>query len=172
MAIGKFVAGEAGLNPADYADMNAVAASATAMDAVAASAKALHAVLKSSIARNALISIGPDLHSWYSAFYTTLEYNPTLFKKITVGYSGNGTWVDTNPSNAMVLVYGMGTTESGEITEIYHGDQPKKLIARREANDSFAPASFVSLGGIKVINKGGCDVDQDGVRYYKYTALP
>jgi len=50
IAIGKFVAGEAGLNPADYADMNAVAASATAMDAVAASATARSIALRSSYA--------------------------------------------------------------------------------------------------------------------------
>jgi hypothetical protein len=54
MAIGKFVAGEAGLNPADYADMNAVAASATAMNAVAASATAMNAVAASATAMNAV----------------------------------------------------------------------------------------------------------------------
>jgi hypothetical protein len=50
MAIGKFVAGEAGLNPADYADMNAVAASATARNAIRNSSTAFNIVAGSNMA--------------------------------------------------------------------------------------------------------------------------
>jgi len=45
LAIGKFAAGSAGLDPTDFADMDAVAASETAMDAVAASETAYAAIL-------------------------------------------------------------------------------------------------------------------------------
>ena len=44
MATAKYAAGAAGLNPADYADMKAVAASSTAMTAVAASSTAMTAI--------------------------------------------------------------------------------------------------------------------------------
>ena len=54
MATAKYAAGAAGLNPADYADMKAVAASSTAMAAVAASSTAMAAVAASSTAMTAV----------------------------------------------------------------------------------------------------------------------
>ena len=50
MAIGKFVVGDAGLDPTEYADMDAVAASETAMDTVAASEAAMDTVAASETA--------------------------------------------------------------------------------------------------------------------------
>ena len=69
MATAKYAAGAAGLNPADYSDMTAVAASQTAMAAVAASDTAMtaianawntteSAIVNSSIALNALKNSG------------------------------------------------------------------------------------------------------------------
>ena len=52
--IGKAVAKLAGLNPADYADMTAVAASSTAMAAIIANSTALNAVVSSSAAMSAV----------------------------------------------------------------------------------------------------------------------
>ena len=54
MATAKYAAGAAGLNPADYADMKAVAASSTAMAAIIANATALNAVVTSSTAMTAV----------------------------------------------------------------------------------------------------------------------
>ena len=54
MAVGKFAAGEAGLDPTEFADMDAVAASSTAMDAVSASETAMDAVSASEIAMDAV----------------------------------------------------------------------------------------------------------------------
>ena len=54
IAIGKYAVGAAGLNPAEYADMTAVAASSTAMTAVAASSTAMTAVAASSTAMTAV----------------------------------------------------------------------------------------------------------------------
>jgi len=54
LAIGKFVAGEAGLDPAEFADMDAVVASETAMDAVAVSETAMGAVAASETAMDAV----------------------------------------------------------------------------------------------------------------------
>ena len=54
MATAKYAAGAAGLNPADYADMNAIASSSTAMTAVINSEAARTALVSSSVARKAL----------------------------------------------------------------------------------------------------------------------
>ena len=54
MATAKYAAGAAGLNPADYADMTAIASSSTAMTAVAASHTAMAAVVASHTAMAAI----------------------------------------------------------------------------------------------------------------------
>ena len=54
MATAKYAAGAAGLNPADYADMKAVAASSTAMTAVVASSAATSAIAASTTALTAI----------------------------------------------------------------------------------------------------------------------
>jgi len=54
--MGKAAAKLAGLNPADYADMDAIAASSTAMTAVAASSTAMAAIIGNSTALNAVVS--------------------------------------------------------------------------------------------------------------------
>jgi len=54
MAVGKFVAGRAGLEPQDYADIDAVAADQAAMDAVSTSQTAMDAVSTSQTAMDAV----------------------------------------------------------------------------------------------------------------------
>ena len=54
MATAKYAAGAAGLNPADYADMTAIASSQVAMTAVAASRVAMTAVAASNTATKAI----------------------------------------------------------------------------------------------------------------------
>ena len=56
MATAKYAAGAAGLNPADYADMTAIAASQVAMTAVASSQVAMTAVAASQVAMTAVAS--------------------------------------------------------------------------------------------------------------------
>ena len=56
MATAKYAAGAAGLNPADYADMTAIAASQVAMAAVAASQVAMAAVIGNATALNAVVT--------------------------------------------------------------------------------------------------------------------
>ena len=60
MATAKYAAGAAGLNPADYADMTAVAASQVAMAAVAASQVAMTAIVKSPVAMAAMWAATPQ----------------------------------------------------------------------------------------------------------------
>ena len=54
MATAKYAVGAAGLNPADYANMAAVASSQTAMTAIAASSTALSAIAASTTALDAI----------------------------------------------------------------------------------------------------------------------
>ena len=56
MATAKYAVGAAGLKPADYANMAAVAASSTAMTAIISNATALNAVVSSSTAMTAVIN--------------------------------------------------------------------------------------------------------------------
>ena len=63
MATAKYAAGAAGLNPADYADMTAIAASQVAMTAVAASQVAMAAVAASQVAMAAVIGNATALNA-------------------------------------------------------------------------------------------------------------
>ena len=63
MATAKYAAGAAGLNPADYANMAAIASSSTAMTAVAASSTAMTAVAAYSTAMTAIASAASALNA-------------------------------------------------------------------------------------------------------------
>jgi len=56
MAFGKYVAGTAGLNPADYADMDAIVTDSIAMDAVATSSEARDIIWNNSLAWDKVIA--------------------------------------------------------------------------------------------------------------------
>lgn len=66
MATAKYAAGAAGLNPADYADMTAIAASQVAMTAVAASNTATKAIAASQTALNAISGSTTALDALYA----------------------------------------------------------------------------------------------------------
>ena len=66
MATAKYAAGAAGLNPADYADMTAIAASQVAMTAVAASNTATKAIAASQTALNAIAGSTTALDALYA----------------------------------------------------------------------------------------------------------
>ncbi len=74
MAVGKFAVGAAGLDPAPYADIEAVASSSTAMQVVAASSTAMQAVAASTAARTVLWQI--------DAFLACLQANNASIQAI------------------------------------------------------------------------------------------
>jgi hypothetical protein len=80
MAVGKFAVGRAGLDGADYADIDAVAASQTAMDAVSTSQTAMDAVSTSS---TALDSIWNSQLAW-----DTVKTKAMAVGKFVVGRAG------------------------------------------------------------------------------------
>ena len=61
MATAKYAAGAAGLNPADYADMTALAASSTAMTAIVASPTAMTAIWRSN---SAVAAVQKNTTAW------------------------------------------------------------------------------------------------------------
>ena len=63
MATAKYAAGAAGLNPADYADMTAIASSQVAMTAIIGNPTALNAVVTSQVAMAAIIGNATALNA-------------------------------------------------------------------------------------------------------------
>ena len=91
--MGKAVAILAGLNPNDYADMTAVAASSTAMAAVAASKTALSACRASSTAMAKLAASSTALTALAASSLVT-KYNPTSGNAWTTGtVNGSGIFI-------------------------------------------------------------------------------
>ena len=100
--MGKAAAKLAGLNPADYADMDAIAASSTAMAAVAASSTAMTAVASSNTARTAITN---------SATAKNALTSSPLKTTVTKG-NGNG-WENRTIRNGMGYLISCFNANSG-----------------------------------------------------------
>ena len=151
IVIGKFVAAEASLNPADYADMNAVAASATAMNAIAASATAMNAICKSAIAAQAVYA---PIQSRRSTLLTTLA-DGSKFSKTTVNVGNGGGAFDhglnTNTIYIPTACYDDGDTHY----DVYYGaDTSKSVVSIAEHSGTVSVTSGVSLRGVRVVRHG------------------
>ena len=98
MATAKYAVGAAGLKPADYANMAAVAASQTAMTAIASSQTAMAAVINNSTALNAVVSSSTAMQALYNAADTTepiLKASSVAIDAFTAKsttFSRKGTW--------------------------------------------------------------------------------
>ena len=135
MATAKYAAGAAGLNPADYADMKAVAASSTAMAAVAASSTAMAAIAASTTARAAICA-------------STVAYNYLLSKAIyaTISgrYSGSG-WSTRYDKPCIVLewCYSYNSGTSG-IRTCMDGTASRQYTGTQRYNSSMGGGNFNS----------------------------
>ena len=112
MATAKYAAGAAGLNPADYADMKAVAASSTAMAAIAASATARAAICASTVAYDYLLS--KATYATISGTYSSMGWSTRYEKPCIVlqwCFSHNGCTV------------GIRTCLDGAASRTYQGSQ-------------------------------------------------
>ena len=98
MATAKYAAGAAGLNPADYADMAAVASSQVAMTAVAASQVAMAAVASSQVAMTAIAGSGKARVAITnsSVALAALASSPLKKSVSTSAYNGNYAKLVTN----------------------------------------------------------------------------
>ena len=117
--MGKAAAKLAGLNPADYADMTAVAASSTAMAAIANNKTAITAVEASSAAKNALYN--SPLKTTMSSVQSTSSWVTRRSGKIWL-ISFKQTW--SSGSNTMQHRYTLkdSTTLSCTATQSYNTD--------------------------------------------------
>ena len=114
MATAKYAVGAAGLKPADYANMAAVAASQTAMAAVAASATAISALAASSAAKSALqASPLKKVYSWggnsWTANTLTAVSGSGLLLKIQITNNVGG-WSLPSKTGHKVLLDGAAFT--------------------------------------------------------------
>lgn len=90
MAIGKFVSADAGLNPSNWNDMDAVSNDQTAMDSVSTSETAMDSVSSSQVSRNSVQNNG-------LAFDTISAKNMPITKLIAgEGGLNPSNWVDIN----------------------------------------------------------------------------
>jgi hypothetical protein len=110
MAIAKMASGAAGLDPTSWADMVALAASATAMSALAASATALAAMNASDTAMNALYASPLITKTSYGsgatwATQTTIRTGIGLFVRLT-SKAGCAGWGEGNVSNEQMTYDG------------------------------------------------------------------
>ena len=102
MAVGKFAAGRAGLNGADYADVDAVASSQTAMDAVSTSSTARDAIGTDGVGYDAVAAVAMAIGK-YAAGIAGLD--PTAYADIdAVASDANAMDAVSTSSTAMDAV--------------------------------------------------------------------
>jgi|GEM_PF-3258185 len=125
MAVGKFAVGAAGLDPAPFADIEAVAASSTAMQAVAASSTAMQAVAASSTAMQAVAaSTAARTVLWQSdAFLACLQAN--------------------NASIQAIISANLATTKNTAASAFQFEAQGTKLILLRRYYDGASESDYL-----------------------------
>ena len=106
MATAKYAVGAAGLNPADYANMAAVASSQTAMTAVAASSTAMTAIAASSTALSAIAASTTALDAIYAKKKRMSGASASLSGKFIILQISNDNAFDTSQ-------YGYATLSDG-----------------------------------------------------------
>ena len=119
MATAKYAAGAAGLNPADYANMAAIASSSTAMTAIANNKTAITAVEASAVAKNALYN--SPLKTSISNIASTSSWTTRRNGKIWL-ISFRQTWGSGNTSMQHRSTLKDGGTVSCTASQSYNTD--------------------------------------------------
>ena len=145
LAVGKSVATLAGLSCADYADIDAVAASQVAMAAVIGNATALNAVVTSSVA---MAAIAASATARAAICASTVAYNYLLSKAtyatISGRYSGSG-WSTRYDKPCIVLewCYSYNSGTSG-IRTCLDGTASRQYTSSQRYNSSMGSSNFNS----------------------------
>ena len=145
LAVGKSIATLAGLSCADYADIDAVAASQVAMAAVIGNATALNAVVTSSVA---LAAIAASATARAAICASTVAYNYLLSKAtyatISGRYSGSG-WSTRYDKPCIVLewCYSYNSGTSG-IRTCLDGTASRQYTSSQRYNSSMGSSNFNS----------------------------
>ena len=169
--MGKAAAKLAGLNPADYADMEAIASSSTAMTAVAASSTAMAAVatsdsairamVASTAAKTALIANNNNLQSVANTWWKTVQSGFTLVR----AQKDDDGVTSANSVNAKYIMFAIpgGYNNGSGITNCFHG--------HNGAAAGSASGSYTDTAKRKVLLGGGTFTEtNDGmVRTWVYS---
>lgn len=145
LAVGKSIATLAGLSCADYADIDAVAASQVAMTAVAASQVAMTAVASSQVA---MAAIAASATARAAICASTVAYNYLLSKAtyatISGRYSGSG-WSTRYDKPCIVLewCYSYNSGTSG-IRTCLDGTASRQYTSSQRYNSSMGSSNFNS----------------------------
>ena len=155
LAVGKSIATLAGLSCADYADIDAVAASQVAMAAVIGNATALNAVVTSSVAmaavaasQVAMAAIAASATARAAICASTVAYNYLLSKAtyatISGRYSGSG-WSTRYDKPCIVLewCYSYNSGTSG-IRTCLDGTASRQYTSSQRYNSSMGSSNFNS----------------------------
>ena len=144
--MGKAAAKLAGLNPADYADMTAVAASSTAMAAIIGNSTALNAVVSSSTAMTAVIANATALNAVVSS--------STAMAAII----GNSTALNAvvSSSTAMAAIIGNATALNAVVSsQTAMAAVASSKTAATAIEASSTAVSALSSSPLKVTDSGG-----------------
>ena len=169
--MGKAAAKLAGLNPADYADMAAVASSSTAMAAIASSQTAMAAVatsdsairamVASTAAKTALIANNNNLQSVANTWWKTVQSGFTLVRS----QKDDDGVTSANSVNAKYIMFAIpgGYNNGSGITNCFHG--------HNGAAAGSASGSYTDTAKRKVLLGGGTFTEtNDGmVRTWVYS---
>lgn len=159
--MGKAAAKLAGLNPADYADMAAVASSSTAMAAVATSDSAIRAMVASTAAKTALIANNNNLQSVANTWWKTVQSGFTLVRS----QKDDDGVTSANSVNAKYIMFAIpgGYNNGSGITNCFHG--------HNGAAAGSASGSYTDTAKRKVLLGGGTFTEtNDGmVRTWVYS---
>ena len=150
VAIGKYCAGLAGLVPGDYADVTAVAASATAMAAVAASATAMAAVAASATAMAAVAASATAMAAVIASATAMAAVIASATAMAAVAASATAMAAVIASATAMAAVIASATAK----TAIYNSDTAITEIA----GSATALAAIRAAAGYSVLataNAGG-----------------
>ena len=175
MATAKYAVGAAGLKPADYANMAAVAASQTAMAAVCSSALAFNAALKNSTARTQLAG-SSYLQSNYDKLLSTVgnsTYFSQKFDNIDSGakraISGGNTDTTATANESVFLckkigAWSNGNSVTGTVAHLQTKTTAGSISTRAGGGQS---TDDYTTGGVqaKYICIGGCTFTENGDAY-------
>ena len=124
MATAKYAAGAAGLNPADYADMTAIAASQVAMAAVASSQVAMAAVIGNATALNAVVTSSVAMTAVASSQVAMTAVASSQVAMAAIAGSGKARVAITNSSVALAALASSPLKKSVS-TSAYNGNYAK-----------------------------------------------
>ena len=170
MATAKYAAGAAGLNPADYADMAAVAASSTAMAAVAASSTAMAAVAASSTAMTAIIANATALNAVVTSSTAMAAVAASSTAMTAVAASSVATSAIAASTTALTAIAGSTTAldalyaKKSRLTGASASKSGKFIILEISSNSAFDTSQY----GYATLSDGSKPNWQDYKSKYAY----